>query len=56
MITEEMYQELVLKIQALEDKLDKYISSNGHSGVYTDDAPAYVKDYIKERKLRGEKE
>ena len=55
MVTEEMYNELVLKVQVLEDKLDKFIASVGYNGVYTSESPDYVQAYVKERKQRGEK-
>ena len=47
--------ELELKIQALDDKLDAFIEKSNVSGVYTDEAPNYVKDYVRERKMAGEK-
>jgi hypothetical protein len=56
MVTEEQYNELVLKFQKLEGKLDKFIASTGYNGVYTSEAPEYVQEYVKERKTRGEKE
>lgn len=54
MTVEELKIEMDLKLQVLEDKIDDYIASNGHSGVYTDETPDYVKAYIKSRKLEGE--
>jgi len=53
MTVEELKIEMDLKLQVLEDKIDDYIASNGHSGVYTDETPDYVKAYIKSRKLEG---
>ena len=56
MTVEELKIEMDLKIQALSDKLDDYISSTKHNGVYTAGSPDYVIDYIKTKKLEGEKE
>jgi len=53
-ITEAMWIELGLTVQELADRLDEYLASTKNSGVYTSEAPEYVKEYIKKRKMAGE--
>lgn len=55
MTVEELKIEIDLKLQVLEDKIDAFIASNSHSGIYMEAAPDYVREYVASKQLEGEK-